>query len=113
MRADASRLDLRVCVDGLGSDVTALRHGFCVPVRTGRRVTGAVQRVKQDTSAAIAAVLAATNSGLAINPAYIERLNATCHSHLAPLVRRGRAIARTDALLTAGRWLVGSAYNCC
>jgi hypothetical protein len=78
-----------------------------------RRVTGVRQRVVQGTAAAIAAVLAATQSGRAINTAYIERLNATFRSRLAPLVRRGRAIARTEALLTAGIWLVGCAYNFC
>ncbi|HYN64299.1 MAG TPA: hypothetical protein VES36_06805 [Candidatus Limnocylindrales bacterium] len=137
VRACASRLDILVCVDGLSSYVTAFRRGFRRPARTGRRgrprlvlpdgfllgqvikqyakrrVTGVVQRVKQGTAAAIAAVLAATQSGTVINTAYIERLNATFRSRLAPLVRRGRAIARTEALLTAGMWLVGCAYNFC
>ena len=137
VRACASRLDILVCVDGLSSYVTAFRRGFRVPVHTGRpgrprlvlaagfllgqvvkqyaqrRVTGVRQRVVQGTAAAIAAVLAATHSGRAINTAYIERLNATFRSRLAPLVRRGRAIARTEAMLTAGMWLVGCAYNFC
>jgi transposase-like protein len=137
VRACASRLDLLVCVDGLSSYVTAFRRAFRVPVRTGRRgrprlvlldgfllgqvvkqyarrrVTGVVQRVRQGTAEAIAAVLAATQSGRTINTAYIERLNATFRAHLTPLARRGRAIARTDALLTAGMWLVGCAYNFC
>jgi hypothetical protein len=63
--------------------------------------------------AAIAAVLAATSTGTGINTAYIERLNATFRASLAPLVRRGRAIAHTEAVLTAGMWLVGCAYNFC
>ncbi len=137
VRACAGRLDVLVCVDGLSSSVTAFRRGFRVPVRTGRRgrprlvlpdgfllgqvvkqyakrrVTGVVQRVKQGTADAIGAVLAATASGRAINTAYIERLNATFRSCLAPLVRRGRAITRTEAMLTAGMWLVGCAYNWC
>ena len=137
VRACARRLDILVCVDGLSRSVTAFRRGFRLPVRTGRRgrprlvlpdgfllgqvvkryarrrVTGVVQRVKHGTAAAIAAVLAATQSGRAINTAYIERLNATFRSCLAPLVRRGRAIARTEAVLTAGMWLVGCAYNFC
>ena len=50
---------------------------------------------------------------MTINTAYIERLNATFRSRLAPLVRRGRAIARTEARLTAGMWLVGCADTCC
>ena len=65
------------------------------------------------TEAAIAAVLAATHSGTGINTAYLERLNATFRASLAPLVRRGRAIAHTEGVLTAGMWLVGCAYNFC
>ena len=121
----------------MSSYVTAFRRAFRVPVRTGRpgrprlvlpegfrlgqvvkqytqrRVTGVRQRVVEGTAAAITTVLTATKSGTAINTAYIERLNATFRSCLAPLVRRGRAIARTEAALTAGMWLVGCAYNFC
>jgi hypothetical protein len=50
---------------------------------------------------------------LGINTAYIERLNATFRSALAPLVRRGRALAHKEAVLTAGVYLVGCAYNFC
>jgi transposase-like protein len=137
VRACASRLDILVCVDGLSSYVTAFRRAFRVPVRTGRPgrprlvlpagfllgqvvkryaqrcVTAVEQRVVCGTAAAITAVLAATQSGTCINTAYIERLNATFRSRLVPLVRRGRAIARTEAALTAGLWLVGCAYNFC
>jgi transposase-like protein len=137
VRACAGRLDLLVCVDGLRSYVTAFRRAFRVPVRTGRPgrprlvlaagfllgqvvkrytrrcVTAVEQRVVCGTAAAITAVLAATRSGTVINTAYIERLNATFRSRLGPLARRGRAIARTEALLTAGMWLVGCAYNFC
>ncbi len=137
VRACARHLDILVCVDGLSSYVTAFRRGFRVPVYTGRpgrpqlvlaagfllgqvvkqyaqrRVTGVVHRAVYGTVAAITAVLAATKSGTVINTAYIERLNATFRACLAPLVRRGRAIARTDAALMAGMWLVGCAYNFC
>jgi hypothetical protein len=71
------------------------------------------QRVQQGTADAIAAVLATTQSGRGINTAYIERLNATFRNCLAPLVRRGRAMARPEAWLTAGMWLVGCADNFC
>ena len=137
VRACAGRLDILVCVDGLSSYITAFRRAFRVPVRTGRpgrprlvlpegfllgqvvkqyaqrRVTGVRQRVVEGTAAAITTALAATQSGTTINTAYIERLNATFRSCLAPLVRRGRAIARTETWLTAGMWLVGCAYNFC
>ncbi len=128
---------LLVCVDGLSSYVTAFRRVFRQPVHTGRRgrprllpepglligqvvkqyaqrhVVSVSRRVIQGSAAAIGAVIAATHSGTDLNTAYIERLNATFRSALAPLVRRGRAIARTDAMLTAGMYLVGCAYNFC
>ena len=78
-----------------------------------RRVVHVERRVVRGTEAAIAAVLTATHGGTGINTAYIERLNATFRASLAPLVRRGRAIAHTEAILTAGMWLVGCAYNFC
>jgi hypothetical protein len=128
---------LLVCVDGLASYVTAFRRAFRGPVRTGRagrprlvlpdrfllgqavkqyarrRVTAVVHRVVCGTAAAIAAQLAATGGGTVINTAYIERLNATFRQHLAPLVRRGRALARSPTALTAAMYLVGCAYNLC
>jgi hypothetical protein len=126
-----------VCVDGLASYVTAFPHVFRQPIRTGRRgrprlvlpdgfqvaqvvkhsakrhVVGVTRRVLHGTLAGIEAVLKATATGTVSNTAYSERLNATFRSHLAPLTRRGRAIARTDAALTAGLWLVGTAYTFC
>jgi len=137
VRSCARTLALVVCVDGLASYVTAFLRGFRHPVRTGRpgrprlvrekglllgqvvkryaqrRVVSVERRVVRGTETAIAAVLAATHSGTGINTAYIERLNATFRASLAPLVRRGRAIAHTEAGLTAGMWLVGCAYNWC
>jgi hypothetical protein len=76
-------------------------------------VVSVERRVIRGTEEAIGAVLAATKSGSGINTAYIERLNATFRASLAPLVRWRRAIARTEAVLTAGLWLVGCAYNFC
>jgi len=137
IRACARSLDLLVCVDGLASYVTACLRVFRTPVYTGRRgrpqlVLGAgfllgqvvkqyakrrvvrvKQRVVRGTAEAIAAVLQATGTGHGIHTAYIERLNATFRSALAPLVRRGRAIAHKSDTLTAGMYLVGSAYNFC
>ncbi len=137
VRACAHSLAILVCVDGLASYVTAFRRVFRHPVRTGhrgrprlvleqglllgqvvkryvqRRVVSVERRVVRGTEAAIAAVLATTGGGSGIHTAYIERLNATFRASLAPLVRRGRAIAHTEAVLTAGMWLVGCAYNFC
>src|SRR5207245_6270164 len=76
-----------------------------------RHVSSTSQRVVRGTAEAIGAVLEATATGTGIHTAYIERLNATFRSHLAPLVRRGRAIAHTLATLQAGMWLVGVSYS--
>ena len=137
VRTCAATTDILVCVDGLASYVTAFLRVFRDPVRTGRRgrprlvlgagfqlgqvikhaakrrVVGVTTRAVRGSLEAITAAVLATGGGTGINTAYIERLNATFRSHLAPLVRRGRAIAHTEALLTAGMWLVGSAYNLC
>jgi hypothetical protein len=137
VRACALTPAILVCVDGLASYVTAFLKVFRQPIYTGRRgrprlvlsdgfqfaqvvkhsakrhVVGVTRRVIHGTLAGIEAVLTATATGTVINTAYIERLNATFRAHLASLTRRGRAIARTDAALTAGMWLVGTAYNFC
>ena len=135
--ACAATRAILVCVDGLASYVTAFPQVFRQPVYTGRRgrprlilpdgfqlaqvvkrsakrhIVGVTRRVVHGTLAGIEAVLTPTATGTVINTAYIERLNATFRAHLAPLARRGRAIARTEAALTAGMWLVGTAYNFC
>jgi transposase-like protein len=137
MRAAVAHPALLVCVDGLSSYVTAFRRVFRQPERTGRRgrprlvgeaglllgqvikrrarycVVEVERRVVLGTAAAIAAVLAATGTGTMIHTAYIERLNATFRACLAPLARRGRALAHRQATLTAGMYLVGCTYNFC
>lgn len=137
VRACAVTPAILVCVDGLASYVTAFLQVFRQPIRTGRRgrprlvlpdrfqfarvvkhsakrhVVGVTRRVVHGTLDGIEAVLTTTATGTVINTASIERLNATFRAHLAPLTRRGRAIARTEAALTAGMWLVGTAYNFC
>jgi transposase-like protein len=137
VRSCARSLAILVCVDGLASYVTAVLRVFRQPVRTGRRgrprlvlegglllgqvvkryvrrrVVSVERRVVRGSAKAITARLAASGGGTGINTAYIERLNATFRASLVPLVRRGRAIAHTEAVLTAGMWLVGCAYNFC
>ena len=76
-----------------------------------RHVVGVTRRVVHGTWEGIEAVLTATAT--VITTADIERLNATFRARLAPLTRRGRAVARTEAALVAGLWLVGTAYNVC
>jgi transposase-like protein len=137
VRSCARSAAILVCVDGFASYVTAFLGVFRRPVHTGRRgrprlvledglllgqvvkqyahrhVVGVSRRVVRGTTAAIGAVLATTHTGTAINTAYVERLNATFRSKLVPLVRRGRALARTETTLTAGLYLMGTAYNFC
>ena len=123
-----------VCVDGLTSYASAfpaafrhaipsgrprlvLAEGFqlaqVVKQSTQRRVVGVTHRVVQGTLAGIRAVLTATGTGATINTAYIERLNATFRSRLSCLTRRGRALAHTQAAVSAGMWLVGGSYTFC
>jgi hypothetical protein len=90
-----------------------VRLGQVVKRYVQRRVVSVERRGARGTEAAIAAVLATPHSGTGIHTAYLERLNATFRGALAPLVRRGRAIAHPEAILTAGMWLVGCAYNFC
>jgi transposase-like protein len=137
IRSCARTLAMLVGVDGLASDVTAVLRVFRQPVYTGRRgrprlvlgqgllrgqvvkryarrrVVGVEHRVVRGSQQALAAVLATTHTGTGIKTAAIERLNAPFRASLAPLVRRGRAIAHTATGLTAGMWLVGCVYNVC
>ena len=135
VRACARPWAMLICVGGLAAYVTAclrvFRHsvytrgrgrprlsvepglliGQVVKRYAQRHVIGVSQRVVRGTAQAIGAVLDATGTGAGIHTSYIERLNATFRSHLAPLVRRGRAIVHTLAALHAGMWLVGCCYN--
>jgi transposase-like protein len=137
VRSCAKSPAILVCVDGLASYVTAFLRVFRHPVYTGkrgrprlvveqglligqvvkqyakRRVVSVKQRVVRGTAEAISAVLACTGTGQGINTAYIKRLNATFRSSLAGLVRRGRALAHKEAMLQAGMYVVGCAYNYC
>src|SRR3990172_2616764 len=137
VRACAVSLAILVCVDGLASYVTAFLRVFRNPVYTGkrgrprlvveqglllgqvvkqyaqRRVVSVKRRVVRGTPEAITGVLGTTGTGHDINTAFIERLNATFRNCLAPLVRRGRALAHKEAVLRAGMYLVGCAYNFC
>jgi transposase-like protein len=137
VRRAARSMASSVCVDGLASYGTAFARVFRDPVRTGtagrprlaaipglllgqvikhhsgRRLIGVTRRVVVGTAQAIAAALAATGTGAGINTSYIERLNATFRGAMSPLVRRGRAIARGEGVLTGGMYLVGCAYNFC
>lgn len=87
--------------------------GQVVKQFSGRKLTSVERRVVQGEGKAIQRVLEETKTGTQINTSYIERLNGIFRSRLAPLVRRGRAMAHTDTLLHAGMYLVGVSYNFC
>lgn len=126
-----------VCGAGLARAVTAVLRVGRQPLRPGRRgrprvvraagvllghlvkrsgqrrgASGA-RRVVRGTEAASATVLAASHRGPVSETADSERLTATCRASSAPLARRGRALAPTETVLSAGRWLVGCPENCC
>jgi transposase-like protein len=137
IRACACRVAVLICVDGLAGYTRAMGNAFRVPRYTGKRgrpplerppevllaqgikkyvqrhVVSVTHHVVFGTPEAVAHVLAATHSGSVINTAYIERLNATFRACVAPLARRTRALAHQIPTLTAGMFLVGTAYNFC
>ena len=80
-----------------------------------RRVVEVLRRVVVGTEQAVAARLKCTQGSLTavINTAYVERLQATFRSRLAPLARKTRATARQKATLETGMWLIGTVYNFC
>jgi transposase-like protein len=137
VRRAASSTALLVCVDGLASYASAFPAAFREALHTGQRgrprlvlgagfqlaqvvkhysqhhVTSVTHRVVHGTTSAILAVLRATRTGATINTAYIERLNGTFRSRLSCLTRRGRALAHTQTLVSAGMWLMGTSSNFC
>ena len=137
VRAAACSLGVVVCVDGLASYVTAFSRAFRVAERTGRRghprlrpapgfglgqvvkrrvkhvVVEVTQRAVVGPLAELTAALVAVGGGTGLNTAYIERLNATFRTRMAPLARRCRRLVRSDATLHAWTYLVGTTYNFC
>ncbi len=136
IRACARSTTVLVCVDGLSSYVGAITRAFSERVRRGkrgrpprvcspglllaqvvktavkRRVVQVSRRIVRGSPEAVAQVLTTASGGQhQINTAYIERLNATFRACVAPLARRTRALAHRDAVLSAGMFLVGTAYN--
>src|SRR5213079_2176703 len=79
--------------------------GRVIKHHSGRRLVGVSRRVARGTAEAIASVLSATGTGTGINTSYIERLNATFRASMCPLVRRGRAIARGEGVLSGWMYL--------
>jgi transposase-like protein len=131
----ARRGALLVSSDGLASYPTALARVFRSPQRTGQRgaprlvvwpeltvvqlvkagrgTVGMVSRLVRGTGAAVVRGLRATVGCQVVSTAYIERLNGTFRSRLACLARRTRGLARQQATLEQGMYLVGVVYNFC
>jgi transposase-like protein/IS1 family transposase len=137
VRACALCRPLLICVDGFSAYLNAIRGTFREPIPTGKpgrprlrpwdgihiaqvvkqyrrhRVVGVVKRICQGTASQVKALIQASQGLGGINTAYIERLNATFRSRLAPLVRRGRSCVQHVSTLHAGVYLVGTVYNFC
>jgi transposase-like protein/IS1 family transposase len=137
VRRCAAHRPLLVCTDGLCSYIRAIRETFRDPVHTGqggrprlrpwrhvfiaqvikryerRRVVETERRLIDGTPARVETLRRRSQGKGVINTAYIERLNATFRERLAPLARRGRALARHTLTLEHGMYLVGTVYNFC
>ncbi|NIO41248.1 MAG: hypothetical protein GTO41_14380 [Burkholderiales bacterium] len=87
--------------------------GQIVKETIGRRLVGIKRRIVQGDEDAVQALLISSQGGGVLNTAFVERLNATFRAQFASLVRRTRALARTEALLDSGMYLVGCVYNFC
>jgi transposase-like protein len=137
VRRCAAHRPLLVCTDGLVSYIRAIRETFRDPVQTGtggrprlrpwrhifiaqvikryerRRVVATDRRIVDGAPARIETLRRRSQGGGVINTAYIEQLNATFRARLAPLARRGRALARQTLTLHEGMFLVGTVSNFC
>ncbi len=131
----ARRGALLLSSDGLASYPTAFARVFRTPQRSGQRgaprlvvwpeltvvqlvkagrgTVGMVSRLVRGTGAAVMRGLRATVGCTVVSTAYIERLNGTFRSRLACLARRTRGLARQQATLEQGMYLVGVVYNFC
>jgi len=71
------------------------------------------RRIFQGGKELVERLLLRTQHGGVINTAYIERLNATFRQRMANLARRTCCLARENATLSAGMYIVGCFYNFC
>src|SRR6185295_2796288 len=132
-----ARRPLLVCTDGVVSYIRAIRETFRDPVHTGqggrprlrpwrhvliaqvvkraerRRGVETARRILDGTPARVETLRRRSQGDGMINTAYIERLNTTFRERLAPLARRGRALARHTLTLQHGMYLIGTVYNFC
>ena len=137
VRRCAAPRPLLFCTDGLRTYIRAIRETFRDPMRTGtggrprlrpwrnvliaqvvkryekRRVVETDRRIVDGTPTRVETLRRRSQGNGVINTAYIERLNATFRERLAPLARRGRALARHTMTLHEGMFVVGTVYNFC
>jgi transposase-like protein len=122
--------------DGLKSYVEAVRRAFRTPQGgtggrprlvvwpelviaqvvkqyTRRRVSGTRHWLVHGTVRQYLTLLWRTPGSQVLNTAFIERLNATFRSRLAPFGRRTRCLARRTQTVERSLYLVGTLYNFC
>ena len=133
----AARRPLLVWTDGLGSSIRAMREPLRAPIHTGkggrprlrpwrnvllaqvgkryerRRVVETDRRLVDGTPPRVETLRQRAQGHGVINTADSEWLNATFRERLAPLARRGRALARQPLTLHEGRVLVGTVSTFC
>jgi transposase-like protein len=133
----AAHRPLLLCPDGGCSYIRARRETFRDPVHTGtqggprlrpwrnicmaqvvkryaqRRGVAVEGRSVEGPPARVETLRRRSQGDGVINPASIERLNATCRERLASLPRRSRALARRTVTLQHGRSLLSTVYNFC
>jgi transposase-like protein len=78
-----------------------------------RRVVAVERHLLHGDQPLLQRLLHVTQGGGVINTAFIERLNASWRATFAPLVRRSRALARSQTTITAGMYLLGCFHNFC
>jgi transposase-like protein len=137
VRRWAARRPLVGCPEGVVAYSRAMRETLRAPVQTGqggrlrlrrwrqvllapvvkryerRRVVETDRRLVEGTPARVATLQRRSQGDGGIHTAYMERLNATCREHLAPLARRCRALARHTRTLHEGMFWVGTVSNFC
>lgn len=84
-----------------------------VKQRDKAATSGPLHRLVWGTTEQFLTLLWSTPGCQVLNTSYIERLNGTFRSHLAPLGRRTRHAARRIQTIEAGMYLIGTVYNFC
>jgi len=137
VRRCAAHRPLLCCPDGWCASVRAMRETCRDAVSTGRqgrprwrpwrhrciaqvvkrspprRMVDVERRSVDGTPARVETLRRRSHGPGVINPASLERLNATFRERLAALTRRGRALARRPLTLHHGMSLVGTVSNFC